>query len=248
MREAARIEALIRDVVLAGESRGVVVGSSGGVDSAVALALCARALGSGRVLSLMLPSGVTSERDIFDVQVLCDDLGVENRIIRIDPILQAYAGMPDFDDAPFLVGNLMARIRMTILYYHANREGLLVCGTSNKSEYLLGYCTKYGDNAADFQPIVHLYKSEIFGLAYDLGVPASIIEKIPSAGLWRGQSDEEELGAGYAAIDAALRALEKNGWAPGSALEEDMLRRVVAAGHKRRPPASLLPADQAYPA
>lgn len=134
----------------------------------------------------------------------------------------------------------MARIRMTTLYYQANRLHYLVCGTSNRSEYMLGYCTKYGDNAADIQPILHCYKTRVYDLAEEVGVPAPIIEKAPSAGLWPGQSDEADIGFTYPEIDRALASLEANNWTASNAQEELILGKVQASMHKRMGPPNLM--------
>ncbi|MEN6610789.1 MAG: NAD(+) synthase, partial [Methanoregulaceae archaeon] len=157
-----RIEQMIRYAVWNSGAKGIIVGVSGGVDSAVAAAMCCRAVGGERVLGLTLPSAVTAAADIEDAHTLCTRLGMEHRVISIEPILASYRDLPGYAENRYLLGNLMARTRMTILYLHANKDGRLVCGTSNKSEYMLGYCTKYGDNAADIQPIVHLLKREVY--------------------------------------------------------------------------------------
>ena len=141
--------------------------------------------------------------------------------------------MPEFKGSRYLLGNLMARIRMAVLYYHANRDQKIVCGTSNRSEYMLGYCTKFGDNAADLQPLLHLYKTEVYDYAQELGIPESIIKKAPSAGLWEGQSDEEEIGLSYAEIDYSLQALELQGWIAATPTEEKVLVLVKKSEHKR---------------
>ena len=148
--------------------------------------------------------------------------------------------MPGFIETPYLIGNLMARSRMAILYYYANRDSRLVCGTSNRTEFLLGYTTKYGDNAADFQPILHMLKTEVVEVAKELGIPETIINKAPSAGLWPGQSDEGEIGMTYAEIDAAIRALETHEWKPENAREERVLDLVKRSEHKRLPAPSLV--------
>jgi NAD+ synthase len=122
---------------------------------------------------------------------------------------------------------------MAVLYYHANLDNKIVCGTSNRSEYMLGYCTKFGDNAADVQPLLHLYKTEVYEYARDLGIPESIIKKAPSAGLWEGQRDEEELGLSYAEIDPALQALELHDWVAATPNEEKVLNLVKKNEHKR---------------
>ena len=235
-----KIEQMIRYSCWQSGLEKIVIGVSGGIDSAVASMLCCRAIGSDRVLGMTLPTAVTPQADVRDATELCLSLGMDHRVIPIDPILDAYRCMPGFVETPYLMGNLMARTRMAVLYYHANKEARLVCGTSNRTEYLLGYCTKYGDNAADLQPILHLFKTEIRDLAKDLGVPETIIRKTPSAGLWTGQSDEAEIGFSYPVIDTALRSLEKNGWKSRSEVEERILSLVKKNGHKRLPTPDLM--------
>jgi NAD+ synthase len=134
----------------------------------------------------------------------------------------------------------MARIRMAVVYYQANLDHRLVCGTSNRSEYMLGYCTKFGDNAADIQPIIHLYKDEVYEAARELEIPDPILKKAPSAGLWEGQSDEREIGLSYAEIDASLRALELHQWKATTPIEEQVLSLVKKSEHKRLSPPTLL--------
>lgn len=234
-----RIEQMIRYTVWNSGSRGVVVGISGGVDSAVAAAMCCRALSGGNVLGLTLPSAVTNEPDINDAVELCRALGMKHEIISIEPILDSYRSLPGYVESPAVLGNLMARTRMTILYYFANLDNLLVCGTSNRTEYMLGYTTKFGDNAADFQPILHLYKSGVYEAARDIGIPENIIKKPPSAGLWHGQKDEEEIGLTYAEIDEALVALEENNWKGSGPVQDKVLSMVKKSGHKRMTPSLL---------
>jgi NAD+ synthase len=235
-----RIEQMIRYATWQSGLEKIVIGVSGGIDSAVTAALCCRAIGGERVMGLTLPASVTSPVDISDASYLCRSLGMDHRVISIDPVLEAYRNMPGFVETPYLIGNLMARTRMAVLYYNANKDGRLVCGTSNRTEYLLGYCTKYGDNAADLQPILHLYKTEIYAYASDLEIPDSIIRKAPSAGLWAGQSDEAEIGLSYSEIDGALRSLEKNGWKSSNGVEDRVLFLVRKSEHKRIGPPSLM--------
>jgi NAD+ synthase len=239
--ETERIEQMIRHALWSSGCSGAVVGVSGGVDSALAASLCTGALGKERVKGLHLPTRISRQEDLRDAEDLCRKLGISFSCIHIQPILEAYREIPGYAEDPYLEGNLMARIRMTLLYYYANRENRLVCGTSNRSEYLLGYCTKYGDSAADFQPLLHLYKSEVFDLAQYKGIPESILTKSPSAGLWSGQTDEGELGLRYMEIDRALRALERNKWIPSTDVEKKVLGLVHKSQHKRVPPLSLLP-------
>jgi NAD+ synthase len=238
-----RIEQMIRYAVWSSGLDRIVIGISGGIDSAVTAAFCCRAIGGERVLGLTLPTAVTSLEDIEDSRHLCSGLGMEHRVISIDPILDAYRELPGLTLSPYLLGNLMARTRMAILYYHANMDRRLVCGTSNRTEYLLGYCTKYGDNAADIQPILHLYKTEVYDYARDLGIPETIIRKPPSAGFWTGQRDEHEIGLSYTEIDAALRSLLQNGWKSSNPVEERVLSLVKASEHKRLPAPTLLGTD-----
>jgi NAD+ synthase len=238
--ECERIEQMIRHTLWSSGAKGIVVGISGGVDSALAAALCARAVGGRQVMGIALPSPVTPEADLRDGEELCTKFDIPFKTIPIEPMLSAFAGMDEFENTPYLSGNLMARIRMATLYYHANRLHYLVCGTSNRSEYMLGYCTKYGDNAADIQPILHCYKTRVYALAEEVGVPAPIIEKPPSAGLWPGQSDEADIGFTYPEIDSALASLEVNGWAASNAQEELILGKVLASMHKRMSPPNLL--------
>ena len=239
-----QVEQMIRYAYWNSGCSGIVIGVSGGVDSALAAAFCCRAVGPDNVLGLSLPSSVSNSDDTRDAGTLCTILGMEHRTISIEPMLTGFRQMPGFTTSPYLLGNLMARIRMTVLYYHANRDHRLVCGTSNLSEYMLGYCTKFGDNAADIQPVLHLYKSDIYIMAKELGLPESILRKAPSAGLWTGQSDEKEIGLSYDQIDSSLRALEKQGWKAKNTVEEKVLAIVEKSGHKRLCAPSLLTGSQ----
>ena len=228
-----QVEQMIRYAYWTSGCKGIVVGLSGGLDSAVAATFCCRAIGGEKVLGLSLPASVSNPADIKDAAALCKQIGMMHRVVSIEPMLEGFRTMPEFKGSRYLLGNLMARIRMAVLYYHANRDQKIVCGTSNRSEYMLGYCTKFGDNAADLQPLLHLYKTEVYDYAQELGIPESIIKKAPSAGLWEGQSDEEEIGLSYAEIDHSLRALELQGWTAATPTEEKVLVFVKKSEHKR---------------
>jgi NAD+ synthase len=237
-----QIEQMIRYAYWNSGCKGIVIGVSGGVDSAVAAAFCCRAIGPGKVLGLSLPSAISNPEDGKDAAALCARLGMEHRVVSIEPMLEGFRAMTGYTGSRYLTGNIMARIRMAVVYYHANLDHRLVCGTSNRSEYMLGYCTKFGDNAADLQPIVHMYKDEVYEAARELDIPDTIIKKAPSAGLWEGQSDESEIGLSYAEIDLSLRALEQNKWKATTPIEEKVLALVKKSEHKRLPAPNLLAA------
>ena len=203
-----RIINFIKRKVEEAKVEGVVIGLSGGLDSTVTLFLCVEALGKNKVLGVMMPSEINKKEDLDDAVQVCKKLGVKYKIIRIDSIIKEFEKILDLSDK-LVKGNLMARIRMCILYYFANKENLLVVGTGNKSEYLQGYFTLHGDIACDLLPLGNLYKTEVKELAKEIGVPGRIIEKTPSPGLWKGQTDEKELGISYEELDKILPLLEK---------------------------------------
>ncbi len=196
----------IRDFVGQGN---VVLGLSGGLDSSVVLALCAEALGPERVLAVHMPDSVTPGRESEDARLIAETFGVELRVINIDPVVKSFLAELKLK-SPRSIANLKARVRMSILYSIANEEYRLVVGTSNKSELLTGYFTKYGDGASDLAPIGDLYKTQVRLLAREMGIPDRIIGKKPSANLLPGQYDEEELGVAYELLDRVLYAIELN--------------------------------------
>jgi len=240
----SKIIEFIADRVQEAGAEGVVLGLSGGIDSAVTAYLAKRALGPDRILALLLfEGGVSPSEDVEDAREVARNLGLRTREIDISPILHCYWKELGVDGSDRVAqGNLKARVRMTILYWHANLSNLLVLGTGNKTEILMGYSTKYGDSAADLLPLAGLYKTEVRDLAKDLGVPSRIQEKKPSAGLWPGQTDEEEMGITYPQADAILRGWDQGlsrdelAEAYGTANADLVLKRMIAAQHKRMPP------------
>ncbi len=185
-----------------GFSKGIL-GLSGGLDSAVCAALAARALGPESVLALILPCGAGFPADVADATGLARLLGIRAETIDIAPQVEAYFSRYPTDSC-VLRGNKMARERMSILYDFSAREKALILGTSNKTELLVGYGTIHGDMACAINPMGDLYKTQVRELGAWLGVPKSILDKDPTAGLWPGQTDEAELGITYAKLDAIL--------------------------------------------
>ncbi|MBM4159585.1 MAG: NAD+ synthase [Ignavibacteria bacterium] len=186
----------------AGFQKGVV-GVSGGVDSAVSACLASEALGKENTLGVILPYKTSSPQSVKDAQVVIDRLGIRSELVDISPMVDAYCDRWKVTDR-VRRGNVMARVRMIVLYDISAREQALVIGTSNKTELLVGYGTLYGDTASAINPLGDLYKTQVWQLARALGVPQSIVEKTPTADLWEGQSDEGELGLVYARLDSLL--------------------------------------------
>lgn len=199
---------LQQSVLKEGFSR-VVFGLSGGLDSAV-VALLAKKAFKDNHLCLMMPSFTSNESSLNDAKNLCENHNLNYEIIDISPTVLSYVNKKDMNE--LRVGNFTSRVRMSVLYDISARENALVLGSSNKSEILLGYGTHYGDFACAINPIGDIYKSDLFDFASFLGVDENIIKKPPSADLWRGQSDEDELGFSYKKIDELLRAYEKSGF------------------------------------
>ncbi|CAI1492505.1 NH(3)-dependent NAD(+) synthetase [Thermococcus nautili] len=196
------ITAFIREKVEEANAEGVVIGISGGIDSATTAYLAVRALGRERVLGLIMP--YYQNQDVEDAKLVCSSLGIECKEINIKPIVDSFVSQLGFQPDRRSLGNIMARTRMVLLYAHANEKNCLVLGTSNRSEFLTGYFTKWGDGASDYAPLINLYKTEVWEIAKLIGVPERIIEKKPTAGLWEGQTDEDELGISYRLLDEIL--------------------------------------------
>jgi NAD+ synthase len=240
-----RIKRFIRDYVEECGANGVVLGLSGGLDSSTTAALASLSLGGRNVLGIAMPEEETyNAADVQHVKILAKKFGFNLEIIDISSALKAcFQSLPIYDPADKLSkGNVKARMRMIYLYYYANRLKRLVCGSSDKSETMMGYFTKWGDVAADISPIMDLYKTQVRQLASYIGVPVEIVTKPPSPRLWPGQLAEEELGVKYETLDLILFGLE-HFMAPEEIAEQlklppkivkDVKRRWLATEHKRR--------------
>jgi NAD+ synthase len=186
----------------AGKSR-LVVGLSGGLDSAASAYLAVRALGSENLTAFLMPYKTTDPRSTQDALLAASELAIAHEIIDITPMVDAYFDLyPDADRKRW--GNYMARTRMAVLYDQSAARDALVLGTGNRTEALLGYTTLWGDMACAFTPLGDLYKTQVRQLAAYLGVPERIISKPPSADLWQGQTDEGEMGLAYEDVDRLL--------------------------------------------
>ncbi len=220
----------LKDQLEESGTRGFVLGLSGGLDSAVCAALLRKA--TDNCLGLILP--IESDvKDLDDAAAVAASLSMKTQYIDLTTVYSNLLKlMPDGDR--LALGNLKARLRMIVLYYHANLHNYLVCGTGNKTEISLGYFTKHGDGACDILPIGDLYKGEVRELARELNIPENIIKKIPSAGLWSGQTDENEIGFTYEEMDNALKKIE------GGQVDDATCRRlsdiISKTVHKREKP------------
>jgi NAD+ synthase len=220
----------LKDQLNESGTQGFVLGLSGGLDSAVCAALMRKA--TDNCLGLILP--IESDvKDLDDAANIANFLNFKTQYIDLTAAYDTLLKLLPGGDRVAL-GNIKARLRMVVLYYHANLHNYLVCGTGNKTEISLGYFTKHGDGACDVLPIGDLYKGEVRELARVLNIPEYIIKKTPSAGLWSGQTDEKEIGFSYEEIDKALRKIE------GGDIDDETTRKlsevITKTAHKREKP------------
>ena len=242
-----RICRFIKEYVENAGASGVVLGLSGGVDSATIAALSSKALGGDHVMALMLPENETfKQKDIDDAKTVADLFGLQSQICDMTQAVEgAYQSIPVFDASDRLCkGNIKARTRMIFLYYYANKQNRIVCGSSDKSETMMGYFTKWGDAAADIAPIIDLYKSQVRMLAVHLGIPRRLAYKPSTPALWPDQLAESELEIKYETLDLILfgleRFMEPKEIASQLSLEQAIVDRAksrwLANEHKRRLP------------
>ncbi len=196
----------IKDQIAKAGMRGAVLGLSGGIDSALSAYLSAEALGAENVLAVRMPYRTSSQSSLTDADLVIEALGIKSLTVPITGMADAL--IEQFPDmTPLRKGNIMARLRMIVLYDQSAAHGLLPMGTSNKTEFLLGYSTIYGDSGVALHPIADLYKHQVRQMARSMGLPQPIIDKSPSADLWEGQTDEGELGFTYDDVDQVLYLL-----------------------------------------
>lgn len=207
------------------DNKNIIIGISGGIDSALTATLCSMALGKDKIFGLLLPYG--KQQDIQDSLDLVNFLEIDYKIIDIKPIVDQYA----FFDNKLVKANIMSRTRMTTLYSFANLKNALVAGTTNKSEMAIGYFTKFGDGGVDFEPIAEIYKTEVFQMAKMLNIPQKIITKKPTAGLWNDQTDEKEMGFSYGQLDKFLQGESIN-----NIIDSKIKKLIKNSEHKRRLP------------
>jgi NAD+ synthase len=240
-----RITRFIKEYVENARADGIVVGLSGGVDSNTIAALSSLSIGGDRVLGLLLPEEETYDnKDINDAALIAEKFGLKTQLCDITPVLESfYKGIPIFDHSDRLCkGNVKARTRMIYIYYYANKLSRIVCGSSDKSETMMGYFTKWGDVAADIYPLMDLYKTQVRNLARHMGIPREISEKPSSPALWPNQLAEDELGVRYEQLDLVLYGLERfmkpEEIAGQLNIEEPLIERIrkrwLNAEHKRR--------------
>lgn len=239
---SSRIQNFLKNSLEKSQSKGLILGQSGGVDSAVVAYLCAKNF-KDKTLALLMPdTKISPESETIDGLKVVERLGIEYKLIDINPIVREFSKYIEPND--MALGNLRARIRTNLLYYYANIKNFLVTGTSDKSEYLMGYFTKFGDGSADISPIVSLYKLQVRELGKFLGVPKEIIEKKSSPYLLKNHLAEDELGTTYENIDSILyclfdKKLSKDDTAKTANIEKSLVDRIYqmheTTEHKRAP-------------
>jgi len=232
-----KIASWIKKQVKAASAKGCILGLSGGVDSAVVAALCKLAFPKN-VLGILMPC-YSNPQDLKDAQKIAKKFSIPTRLINLEKAfgqlqLQLQGEKYNAKEKNLAIANMKPRLRMLTLYYYANQLNYLVVGTGNKSEAVMGYCTKYGDGGVDILPLAQLLKTQVRKLAKDLGIPAEIISKPPSAGLWAGQTDEVEMGITYDDLDRIIVGLE-TGKTKGlnQALVKKVTAKMKASEHKR---------------
>jgi NAD+ synthase len=207
-----------------------VLGLSGGIDSAVVAALCVRALGKENVTGICMPYRTSNPSSLNDALAIAENLGINRRTLEISATVDAFAKGSMVDDEKnraIRLGNIMARVRMITLFDYSSADASIVFGTGNKSEICLGYFTLFGDAASAINPIGSVYKTHIFEVAKQLGLPQQVITKAPSADLFEGQTDENEIGFSYIEMDPVIHALTDLNMKPEDVVKEGFSEKLV---------------------
>ena len=238
------IVAALKNYFIKNNIKKGIIGLSGGVDSSLVAFLAVKALGKENVVGLIMPYKTNKPEDVNDAENVAQILGITYKKIEITPIVDRIKDVLEISDK-IPLGNVTARIRMIALYNEAWHQKGIVLGTGNKTELLVGYFTKYGDGGVDILPIGDLYKTQVWKVAEAIGVPSKIVTKTPTAGLWTGQTDEDELGVEYKALDKILVGLFElkmscNELASELEISEEIIKKiekkVAESEHKRRVP------------
>ncbi|MFX1340454.1 MAG: NAD+ synthase [Promethearchaeota archaeon] len=236
---AIEIQNWIKDYVYSANAKGVVLGLSGGIDSAVTAALSANALGKENVLTLGLPIE-SIPQDLEDAKLIANHLGISFVVSDLTSVYKELVKVlpAEIQSNQMALANIKPRLRMTTIYYVGQSLEYLVGGTGNRAEIAIGYFTKYGDGGVDFEPLGALYKCEVRKIAQILGIPVKIIKKPPSAGLWQGQTDEGEIGMNYDLLDEILYRIDHH--LDLNDINADEVEKVIkmmkAAEHKNKMP------------
>ncbi|MFX1293838.1 MAG: NAD(+) synthase [Promethearchaeota archaeon] len=244
--EVERIKNFIIKIFQESKTDGIIIGLSGGIDSALTATLCIHAVGIKRVFALILPCH-SIEFDLNDAKFVADHLGINYKIIDLSESYDVFLGalLQDKEINIIVKANLKSRIRMCSLYFYANQMNYLVAGTGNKSEDDIGYFTKYGDGGVDFLPIQHLYKHEVRKMARFLQIPEKIVDRKPSAGLWDGQTDEDEISqvlgfpVTYDVLDEMLDNISNNIYDPNDKKYRTLIELREKNKHKLNIPPAL---------
>lgn len=245
-----KIRRFIKDYVKKAGVEGVVLGVSGGVDSCTNAAINSLAIGGDKVLGLILPEEETyNPADVEHAKLVAEKFGFHLENIDITSALETcYHSIPIYNSSDRISkGNIKARTRMVYIYYYANKLNRIVCGSSDKSETMIGYFTKWGDMAADISPLMDLYKTQVRMLALHIGIPSEVVEKPPTPALWPGQTAEKEIGVKYEILDPILYGLERFMKAEDIAeqlhqpakLVKKIKKRWLISEHKRRMPLTI---------
>jgi len=235
------IAAWLRAQLAAAGADGFVLGLSGGVDSAATAALAVHATGPQHILAVIMPCHSQPE-DARLAHLMADTFGIPTMTVDLGGAYDTLMAALPASEHPLAAANVKPRLRMIALYYLAQSRNYLVLGSGNKTESLVGYSTKYGDGGVDLLPLGNVYKTQVWELARQLGVPPQIVERPPTAGLWPGQTDEGEMGITYAQLDRVLRAIESGDTANVEPATLAKVQNMMARSeHKRHMPPAFEP-------